>query len=159
MFPDCTNPSWGIDFTEHENIFQLCRVLTLVFADCSIVDQHTANLTCSHSQLTDTGVGSISPLVSDSSSSSCAEECVDRTAAWCQYSAIYLVFCDPPEGSIPPGTTLEERQSMVQDYAADCNGTARGGGEQEEEEEDDGSVISSGSDGSVGGALSALLGE
>lgn len=152
---DCQDAAWGVDGNEKENIFQLCRVLALVFHDCTITDQLAANTSCSHR--TPPPVENPSPI----SSTSCENECSDAAGDWCRYSAVYVVFCSQV-GVIAPGTTLEAMQSLVNGKAEDCteewlakNRTLREGDDDGESE----SSLLSGSDTAVGGALSALLGD
>lgn len=96
----------------------------------------------------------------------CLEECTDteaeRAMEWCQYSSIYVVFCSGLDGSSKlPGVTLQDMQELVEGRAAACS-EAWNQSFWEDDYEDVGdseNSISSHSNGSVGGALSAVLGK
>ena len=128
LTPDCHNSAWKINETKEENIFQLCRVLTKVFSTCSVSDQQNANSSCAV-----TSMGS-----SQGDSIGCASDCpssdADNALEWCQYSAIYFVFCTSgSDAYLPPGTTLQDMEIAVYEMSATCrdawdgvNGTHQG---------------------------------
>mmetsp|Transcript_37139 Transcript_37139/g.69105 ORF Transcript_37139/g.69105 Transcript_37139/m.69105 type:complete len:446 (+) Transcript_37139:63-1400(+) len=168
LIEDCQDPSWGLNNTNEENIFQVCRVLALVFADCSFSDQQSANTSCSVMARTQSSGGEVQSFAQGRTM--CSEGCygnwsesntTDADAVWgqmwCQYISIYYVFCISSDAALPPGTTLEGMQAVVGELSSSCqdawsgrNGTHGGGG-------DDHHYISAGSDKAVGGGWSPII--
>mgnify|MGYP003385909292 FL=1 len=131
-----------------------------MFSHCSLADQQAANKTCSiHSQP--------NPALKADSSTSCVDECAEgeteaeKAAEWCQYSAIYVVFCSRSDRALTPGTTLQEMQELVQEDATQCLLVWNHSSWEDDENDDNDAdhLLSSHADGSLGGALSALLGK